>query len=77
MSLHGLQWEASKTKRYGYGAGDAHPSVEHVLCPVCGAPPGKLCMGHNWEPTLERHYMRCRAYKETSKKNRTKERRKK
>jgi hypothetical protein len=46
---------------YGYNAGQAHPSVEHVACPVCKAPPGVLCMGAT-RRTLGRHYKRADAY---------------
>jgi len=34
-------WDGS----YGYGAGRAHPCVEHVACDYCGARKGKLCIG--------------------------------
>jgi hypothetical protein len=54
---------------YGYGAGQAHPSVEHVACPVCKAPPGVLCMGR-YRRTLGRHYKRADAYMDLKRRRR-------
>ena len=51
-------WDGS----YGYGAGKAHPCVEHVQCPVCGAPKGKLCMGSRGFVKFDRHYKRAELY---------------
>lgn len=64
MSAAGRIWTDSIVKLYGYGRGHAHPSVEHVRCPVCLQPPGMLCIGSNGEPHLDRHYKRCDAYRE-------------
>jgi hypothetical protein len=63
MSLEAELWEASEEKLYGYGAGHAHPSVEWVTCPLCGAAPGRLCH-EGGVPKLSRHYMRCYAFDE-------------
>ncbi len=68
MSASGLIWTASPIKRYGYGAGLAHPSVEHVACPVCDAPKGSLCIGDDGDPYLDRHYKRCDAYRDLKRK---------
>jgi hypothetical protein len=54
-----VDWDGT----YGYNAGQAHPSVEHVACPVCGAPPGVLCMGAT-RRKLGRHYKRAYAYRD-------------
>ena len=63
MSLEGQLWEASEEKLYGSGAGCAHPSVEWVPCPTCGARVGQLCREDNGEPKLSRHYRRCSAFR--------------
>ena len=54
-----VNWDGT----YGYNAGQAHPSVEHVTCPVCKAPPGVLCMGAR-RRILNRHYKRADAYRD-------------
>jgi hypothetical protein len=62
MSASGREWVSAPVKLYGYGARHAHPSVEFVDCPVCGAAPGGLCTGADGEPYLGRHYLRAYAY---------------
>jgi len=68
MSASGILWTASPIKYYGYGAGRAHPSVEHVACPVCKAPKGSLCTEDNGDPKLSRHYRRCDTYRDLKRK---------
>lgn len=70
MSLEGILWTASPVKHYGYGAGRAHPSVQWVQCPFCGAPKGTLCPGSDGEPHLDRHYARADAYRDLKKSQR-------
>ena len=64
MSADGEQWEASTRKLYGYGKGRAHPSVEHVKCPNCGAEPGRLCFNEPKKPKLGHHYSRADLFRE-------------
>lgn len=64
MSLEGEFWEAEEEKLYGTGAGCAHPSVEWVACPLCGAPAGHLCRDDDGNPKLTRHASRCSAFRE-------------
>ena len=68
MSAAGTLWTVAPVKHYGYGAGRADPSVEHVACPVCKAPKGELCREDGGEPKLSRHHRRCAAYRDLKRK---------
>jgi hypothetical protein len=64
MSSSAILWQMNPNREYGYGAGRAHPSVELVTCPHCGAPPDSLCMSASGRLILGRHFARCDAMKE-------------